>query len=153
MVKSGACRSRRSPSGRASRSGRASGSRSIDGEVVEGASSVDEAPITGESVPVDKARDSAVFAGTLNAHGALTVRATRAAADSTLARVAALVEEAQGSRAPSERFVDRFARVYTPLVFAAALAVAAVPVALGGDVDTWLCRALALLIVGARARS
>jgi Cd2+/Zn2+-exporting ATPase len=119
----------------------------LDGEVLEGASSVDEAPITGESVPVEKAPGSMVFAGTLNAHGALTVRATRAAADSTLARVAALVDEAQGSRAPSERFVDRFARLYTPLVFVAALAVAVVPVALGGDLDTWLYRALALLIV------
>ena len=119
----------------------------LDGDVVAGTSSVDEAPITGESVPVDKEPGSAVFAGTLNAQGALTVRATKAAEDSTLARVAALVEEAQGSRAPSERFVDRFARVYTPLVFAAALAVVAVPVALGGDVDTWLYRALALLIV------
>jgi Cd2+/Zn2+-exporting ATPase len=119
----------------------------LDGEVVGGASSVDEAPITGESVPVDKAMGSTVFAGTLNAQGALTVRVTKAAEDSTLARVAALVEEAQGSRAPSERFVDRFARVYTPLVFAAALAVVVVPVALGGDLDTWLYRALALLIV------
>jgi Cd2+/Zn2+-exporting ATPase len=119
----------------------------LDGEVVAGASSVDEAPITGESVPVDKEAGSAVFAGTLNAQGALTVRATKAAEDSTLARVAALVEEAQGSRAPSERFVDRFARVYTPLVFAAALAVVVVPAVLGGDVDTWLYRALALLIV------
>jgi Zn2+/Cd2+-exporting ATPase len=119
----------------------------LDGEVVGGVSSVDEAPITGESVPVDKESGSTVFAGTLNAHGALTVRATRPAEDSTLARVAALVEEAQGSRAPSERFVDRFARVYTPLVFLAALTLVAVPVALGGDVDTWLYRALALLIV------
>jgi Cd2+/Zn2+-exporting ATPase len=119
----------------------------LDGEVVAGASSVDEAPITGESVPVDKESGSEVFAGTLNAHGALTVRSTRAAEDSTLQRVAALVEEAQGSRAPSERFVDRFARVYTPLVFAAALALVVVPVVLGGDVDTWVYRALALLIV------
>jgi Cd2+/Zn2+-exporting ATPase len=119
----------------------------LDGEVVGGASSVDEAPITGESVPVDKQEGSRVFAGTLNAQGALTVRVTKAAEDSTLARVAALVEEAQGSRAPSERFVDRFARVYTPLVFVAALAVVVVPVALGGDLDTWLYRALALLIV------
>jgi Cd2+/Zn2+-exporting ATPase len=119
----------------------------LDGEVVGGASSVDEAPITGESVPVDKQAGSMVFAGTLNAQGALTVRVTKAAHDSTLARVAALVEEAQGSRAPSERFVDRFARVYTPLVFVAALAVIVVPVALGGELHTWLYRALALLIV------
>jgi Cd2+/Zn2+-exporting ATPase len=119
----------------------------LDGEVVAGASSVDEAPITGESVPVDKQEGSTVFAGTLNAQGALTVRVTKAAQDSTLARVAALVEEAQGSRAPSERFVDRFARVYTPLVFAAALTLVVVPVALGGELQTWLYRALALLIV------
>jgi Zn2+/Cd2+-exporting ATPase len=119
----------------------------LDGEVVDGASSIDQAPITGESVPVDKEPGSTVFAGTLNAQGALTVRVTKAAEDSTLARVAALVEEAQGSRAPSERFVDRFARVYTPLVFAAALALVVVPVALGGDLHTWLYRALALLIV------
>ena len=119
----------------------------LDGIVVDGASSVDEAPITGESVPVDKQPDSSVFAGTLNAQGALTVRASSSAGESTLARVVALVEEAQGSRAPSERFVDRFARVYTPLVFAAALAVVVVPVRSGGSVDTWLYRALALLIV------
>jgi hypothetical protein len=95
----------------------------LDGIVVDGASSVDEAPITGESVPVDKQADSTVFAGTLNAQGALTVRTSSSAAESTLARVVALVEEAQSSRAPSERFVDHFAGIYTPLVFAAALAV------------------------------
>jgi Cd2+/Zn2+-exporting ATPase len=120
----------------------------LDGEVLSGGSSVDEAPITGESVPVDKQAGSTVFAGTLNAQGALTVRATKAAGDSTLARVAALVEEAQGSRAPSERFVDRFARIYTPLVFAAALTLIVIPVAVfGGELDTWVYRALALLIV------
>ncbi len=119
----------------------------LDGEVLAGASAVDEAPITGESAPVDKQAGAEVFAGTLNAQGALTVRAARAAGDSTLARVATLVEEAQGSRAPSERFVDRFARVYTPLVFGAALALVVVPVTLGGSFDTWTYRGLALLIV------
>jgi Cd2+/Zn2+-exporting ATPase len=120
----------------------------LDGEVIAGLSSVDEAPITGESVPVDKQAGADVFAGTLNAQGALTVRAKKAAGDSTLARVAALVEEAQGSRAPSERFVDRFARIYTPLVFAAALALIVIPVAVfGGELHTWVYRALALLIV------
>ena len=115
--------------------------------MTEGASSVDQAPITGESVPVDKLPGDDVFAGTLNGQGALTVRVTRPAADSTLSRVAALVEAAQASRAPAERFIDRFARIYTPLVFAAALALATVPLAFGGDVDTWTYRGLALLIV------
>ena len=101
----------------------------LDGVVTAGASSVDQAPITGESVPVDKLPGDDVFAGTLNGHGALTVRVTRPAAESTLSRVAALVEAAQASRAPAERFIDRFARIYTPLVFAAALALATVPLA------------------------
>ena len=119
----------------------------LDGFVVAGASSVDESALTGESVPVDKEPGDGVFAGTLNAHGVLTVRVTSVAADSTLARVAQLVADAQGSQAPSERFVDRFARIYTPLVFIAALLVAVIPSLLGGDVDTWVYRALALLIV------
>ena len=114
----------------------------LDGVVADGSSSVDQAPITGESVPVDKQPGDGVFAGTLNTTGALVIRVTRAAADSTLSRVTALVEEAQGSRAPAERFIDRFARIYTPLVFVAALLVATVPVAFGGDFDTWLYRAL-----------
>ena len=119
----------------------------LDGVVVAGASSVDQAPITGESLPVDKQPGDDVFAGTLNVHGALTVRATRPASESTLSRLADLVERAQGSQAPAERFVDRFARVYTPLVFGAAALLAVVPPLLGGDVDTWTYRALALLIV------
>ena len=145
---SGWCPSRRSPSARASSCARASASP-LDGEVVAGASSVDEAPITGESVPVDKARgDRGVRRHAQRARRADGARRRTAAEDSTLARVAALVEEAQGSRAPSERFVDRFARVYTPLVFAAALAVVVVPVAARRRrCDTWLYRALALLIV------
>ncbi|HEY3186607.1 MAG TPA: cation-translocating P-type ATPase, partial [Solirubrobacteraceae bacterium] len=120
----------------------------LDGVVRSGASSVDQSPITGESLPVDKASGDEVFAGTLNTHGSLVVRATKDAGDSTLSRVAALVEQAQGSRAPSERFIDRFARIYTPLVVATAALLAVVPPLLfGGDVDTWLYRSLALLIV------
>jgi Cd2+/Zn2+-exporting ATPase len=119
----------------------------LDGTVADGASSVDQAPITGESVPVDKQPGDDVFAGTLNTTGALTIAVSRASTDSTLSRVAALVEDAQGSRAPAERFIDQFARVYTPLVFLAALLVATVPLAFGGAFDTWTYRALALLIV------
>jgi len=119
----------------------------VDGIVAEGDSSVDQSPITGESIPVDVGRGDEVYAGTLTAQGALTIRTTRPATDSTLSRVAALVEEAQGTRAPSERFIDRFAKIYTPLVFVAALLLATVPLAFGGEPGTWIYRALALLIV------
>ena len=119
----------------------------LDANVESGTSSVDQAPITGESVPADKQPGDELFAGTLNTTGALVARTTRPAADSTLSRVASLVEAAQGSRAPAERFIDRFAAIYTPLVFAAALTLATVPLAFGGDSSTWLYRALALLIV------
>ena len=120
----------------------------VDGVVRDGASSLDQSPITGESVPVDVLPGDATYAGSLNVQGTLVVRATRVADDSTLSRIAALVEEAQGSRAPSERFIDQFARVYTPIVFAAALLLAVVPpLAFDGSWDTWVYRALALLIV------
>ncbi|MGI8844823.1 MAG: heavy metal translocating P-type ATPase [Thermoleophilaceae bacterium] len=120
----------------------------LDGVVSSGSSSLDQSPITGESVPVDVGVDEAVFAGSLNTHGSLVVRTTKPAADSTLSRVAALVEQAQESQAPAERFIDRFAAIYTPLVFATALLLLLVPpLAFGGDFDTWTYRALALLIV------
>lgn len=119
----------------------------LDGRVADGLSAVDQAPITGESVLAEKEPGSDVFAGTLNVHGALSVTVTKPAAASTLATIAELVEQAQGSRSPSERFVDRFARIYTPAVFVSALLVATVPLAFGGALDTWLYRALALLIV------
>jgi Cd2+/Zn2+-exporting ATPase len=119
----------------------------LDGVVVSGASSIDQSPITGESVPVDKQPGDEVFAGTLNVHGALAVRVTKVAEESMLSRVAELVEQAQASQAPAERFIDRFARIYTPVVFAAAFALATIPLAFGGDFDTWTYRALALLIV------
>jgi Cd2+/Zn2+-exporting ATPase len=119
----------------------------VDGEIVEGHTTVDEAPVTGESTPVEKGPGDTVFSGSLNGAGAVVVRATREAEDSTLQRIARMVEEAQGSKAPAEQFVDRFSRVYTPLVVAVAVALAIVPPLLGGDFGTWFYRALALLII------
>jgi Zn2+/Cd2+-exporting ATPase len=119
----------------------------LDGVVESGSSSVDESPINGESVPADRGPGDPLYAGSLNQLGSLVVRTTRVAADSTIARIVELVEQAQGSRAPSERLIDRFARIYTPIVFAAALGVATIPALLGADGSTWLYRALALLIV------
>ncbi len=119
----------------------------LDGTITDGDTAIDQSPITGESVPVDVGPGDDAFAGTLNAHGSITVRATKPAADSALSRVAALVQDAQASKAPSERFIDRFARIYTPLVFLAAFLLATVPLLFGGELNTWLYRALALLIV------
>ena len=119
----------------------------LDGEVVAGRSDVNEAPITGESLPVDKAPGHEVYAGTINGHGALEVRVTRVRRDTRLARIIHLVETAQAQRAPVQTFVDRFARVYTPAVLALALLVAAVPPLLGGDAGTWIYRSLVLLVI------
>ncbi|HEX6060308.1 MAG TPA: heavy metal translocating P-type ATPase [Gemmatimonadaceae bacterium] len=120
----------------------------VDGEVVAGRSSVSEAPITGESMPVDKESGAAVFAGSINGHGVLELRSSRPASDTTLARIIHAVEEAQASRAPSQTFVDRFARVYTPLVVAAAVLIAVVPPLLAlGSWESWIYRALAMLVV------
>jgi Cd2+/Zn2+-exporting ATPase len=119
----------------------------LDGEVVEGASVVDESPVTGESTPVEKALGDAVFSGSLNGQGAVLVRVTKKAEDSTLQRIVKMVEEAQAKRAPAEQFVDRFSRVYTPVIVAAAAALAVVPPLLGADFGTWFYRALALLII------
>ena len=120
----------------------------VDGEVTGGRSSVNESPITGESMPVDKEAGAAVFAGSLNQHGALQVRATRSASDTTLARIIHAVEEAQGSRAPTQTFVDRFARLYTPAVVAVAILIAVLPPLAGvGGWETWIYRALAMLVV------
>ena len=126
-----------------------SGSRiPLDGEVVSGNSSVDQAPITGESVPVDKAHGDPVFAGTVNQEGSLTVRVTKAAADSTLARIIQLVGEAEELKPPTQRWVDRFAAIYTPAVFAAAILVAVIPPLLMGQAwNPWVYRSLVLLVI------
>ena len=120
----------------------------LDGEVVSGQSSVDQAPITGESLPVEKAVGDKLFAGTINQAGALEYRVTAAAGQSTLARIIKAVEEAQGARAPTQRFVDTFSRIYTPVVFAMALAVAIIPpLFMAGAWFDWVYRALVLLVV------
>jgi Cd2+/Zn2+-exporting ATPase len=119
----------------------------LDGEVVEGETTVDESPVTGESTPVEKGPGDAVYSGSLNGGGGVLVRVLRGASDSTLQRIARLVEEAQATKAPAEQFVDRFSRVYTPLVVAVAVVLAVVPPLLGGEFGTWFYRALALLII------
>jgi Cd2+/Zn2+-exporting ATPase len=120
----------------------------MDGRVLAGASAVNQAPITGESLPVEKHPGDEVFAGTINGNGALTIEVTRLASDNTLARIIQMVEEAQAQKAPSQRFVDRFARVYTPTVVVSALLVAIVPPLAGlGVFVAWLYRALVLLVI------
>ncbi|CAE6794611.1 heavy metal translocating P-type ATPase [Paraburkholderia aspalathi] len=120
----------------------------LDGEIVAGRSSVDQAPITGESLPVDKTVGDAVFAGTINQAGSFDYRVTAAASNTTLARIIHAVEEAQGTKAPTQRFVDQFARVYTPIVFVAALAVAVLPPLLfGGQWHEWIYKALVMLVI------
>ncbi|WP_009914002.1 heavy metal translocating P-type ATPase, partial [Burkholderia humptydooensis] len=120
----------------------------LDGEIVAGRSSVNQAPITGESLPVEKAEGDAVYAGTINEAGSFEYRVTAVASNTTLARIIHAVEEAQGAKAPTQRFVDTFARVYTPIVFAIALIVAiAPPLVLDGAWRDWIYRALVLLVI------
>jgi Cd2+/Zn2+-exporting ATPase len=120
----------------------------LDGVVRQGRSDVNQAPITGESLPAEKREGDDVFAGTINGHGALTVEVTRRRADSTLARIVHLVESAQAKRAPMQLFIDRFAAWYTPSVVILAVLVATVPVIVFGQpYETWLYRSLVLLVV------
>ncbi|MCM2477298.1 cadmium-translocating P-type ATPase [Rhizobium sp. CG5] len=120
-----------------------------DGVVISGSSSVDESPMTGESIPVPKEPDSRVFAGSINHDAPLRVRVDRSANDNTIARIIALVEEAQDSKAPTERFIDSFSRIYMPAIVLIATLVAVVPPLVGlGDWETWIYRALALLLIG-----
>ena len=120
----------------------------LDGVVTAGRSAIDQAPVTGESLPVDKAEGDAVYAGTLNQTGVLEVRVTAGARDTQLARIIHAVEQAQSERAPTQAFIDRFAAVYTPAVFVLALAVALLGPWLAGW--TWLTaiyKALVLLVI------
>jgi Cd2+/Zn2+-exporting ATPase len=122
---------------------------SADGTIVDGESSIDEAPVTGESTPVEKAVGDTVFAGTVNGDAALRIRVTAAAADNTIARVVRLVEEAQEAKAPTERFIDRFSRYYTPGVVLVAALVAILPPLLAGAVwSEWIYKGLAVLLIG-----
>jgi Cd2+/Zn2+-exporting ATPase len=120
----------------------------VDGKVQKGQSTVNQAPVTGESIPVAKAPGDDVFAGTLNEFGALEISVTREASDSTLARIIHMVEEAQEQKATSERLVTRFARYYTPIVVGLAVLIAAVPpLVLHAAWQPWIYRALTLLLV------
>lgn len=118
-----------------------------DGEVVNGYSAVNQAPITGESMPVERSTGDEVYAGTLNGAGALDVRVTRRSSQSMLANIVHLVEEAQSSRAPSQQLVDRFAAIYTPIVVLLAVLIAVGGGMVSGDWSTWVYRALVLLVI------
>jgi Cd2+/Zn2+-exporting ATPase len=120
----------------------------MDGVIVDGSSAINQAPVTGESIPVDKIVGDTVFAGTINETGTLSVRVTAAASNSTLSRIIHAVEQAQGSRAPTQRFVDRFAAIYTPAVFALALTVVILgPWLLGWSWLGAIYKALVLLVI------
>ncbi|WP_105420824.1 heavy metal translocating P-type ATPase [Neorhizobium sp. T25_27] len=122
---------------------------SADGVIIAGESAIDEAPVTGESTPVAKGMDDTVFAGTINGDAALRVRVTAAAEDNTIARVVRLVEEAQESKAPTERFIDRFSRYYTPGVVAVGALVAILPpLVAGASWSEWVYKGLAILLIG-----
>lgn len=120
----------------------------LDGEVVQGESSVNQAPITGESIPVDKQIGDAVYAGSINEHGSLEIKVTKLVEDTTISKIIHLVEEAQEKKAPTQAFVDKFAQIYTPIVFILALIFMIFPPLLGfGAWGDWLYKGLELLVV------
>ncbi|EJV66674.1 heavy metal translocating P-type ATPase [Bacillus wiedmannii] len=120
----------------------------LDGTVIGGTSTVNQAPITGESIPVDKQIGDSVYAGTINEESSLEITVTKLVEDTTLSRIIHLVEEAQEKKAPTEAFVDRFAKIYTPIVFALAIGVMLIPPLLGmGEWMEWIYKGLELLVV------
>ncbi|MGE1165489.1 heavy metal translocating P-type ATPase [Peribacillus simplex] len=120
----------------------------LDGEIIQGESSVNQAPITGESIPVDKEIGDTVYAGTINENGSLEIKVTKLVEDTTISKIIHLVEEAQEQKAPTEAFVDKFASVYTPIVFILALAIMLLPPLLGfGTWGDWFYKGLELLVV------
>lgn len=120
-----------------------------DGTILSGRSSLDDSPVTGESVPVSKGEGDSVYAGSINTDGALTIRVDRGADDNTIARIIHMVEEAEGSKAPTARFIDRFSRWYTPGVVAVSALTALIPpLFLGQEWYPWLYKGIALLLIG-----
>ncbi|MHB8770493.1 MAG: heavy metal translocating P-type ATPase [Syntrophales bacterium] len=120
----------------------------LDGRITKGSASVNQAPITGESVPVEKREGDEVFAGTIDEDGAIEFQVTKPASDTTIARIIRMVEEAQSRRAPSEQWVERFARYYTPTMILLAIALAVVPpLVFGGDWSRWFYESLVILVI------
>ncbi|MED4632835.1 heavy metal translocating P-type ATPase [Peribacillus frigoritolerans] len=120
----------------------------LDGEIIQGISSINQAPITGESIPVDKEIGDTVYAGTINESGSLEIKVTKLVADTTISKIIHLVEEAQEQKAPTQAFVDKFATIYTPIVFVLALVVMVLPPILGlGTWGEWFYKGLELLVV------
>jgi Zn2+/Cd2+-exporting ATPase len=120
----------------------------LDGEIISGESSINQAPITGESIPVDKEAGDLVYAGTINENGSLEISVTKLAEDTTIAKIIHLVEEAQEQKAPTQAFIDKFAAVYTPIVFVLALVVMVLPPLVGfGTWGDWFYKGLELLVV------
>ncbi|USL40622.1 heavy metal translocating P-type ATPase [Priestia megaterium] len=119
----------------------------LDGEIINGESSINQAPITGESIPVDKVIGDAVYAGTINESGSLEIKVTKLVEDTTISKIIHLVEEAQEKKAPTQAFVDKFATIYTPIVFILALFIMVIPPLFDGAWSDWFYKGLELLVV------